>query len=150
MWSTDFKVEKRSDDGNGRDMESVLEAFRVLKKKSKMTWTLSSSSCGGSASGHRGLVLMDGASGWGGKAFPACQLFQSGNSSVDSKTQNCNHSRAQSHSQPECCVAHVWTIQVPGDWKGKRAITEGQQKKKKKNHEQALILQTSSLLYTFT
>lgn len=69
-------MEKRSDDGNGRDMESVLEAFRVLKKKSKMTWTLSSSSCGGSASGHRGLVLMDGASGWGGgKPFQLVSYF---------------------------------------------------------------------------
>lgn len=69
-------MEKRSDDGNGRDMESVLEAFGVLKKKeSKMTWTLSSSSCGGSASGHRGLVLMDGASGWGGKPFQLVSHF---------------------------------------------------------------------------
>lgn len=39
-----------------------------------------------------------------------CWSFLSGDGSVDCKTQNGDHSRAQSYSQPKWSVAHVWTI----------------------------------------
>lgn len=131
-------------------MESVLEAFRVLKKKSKMTWTLSSSSCGGSASGHRGLVLMDGASGWGGESLSSLSV-------ISVWQQLCRQQNPELQPQPSlkplsarmlCCSC----LNHSGAWrlKGKKSNHRGSAIKNKKNHEQALILQTSSLLYTFT
>lgn len=54
-----------------------------------------SSDGGGSGSGLGGLVLMRKTTTAGHRSF------LSGDGSVDSESQNCNHSRAQRHSQPE-------------------------------------------------
>lgn len=48
-----------------------------------------------------------------------CGSFQSGNSSVDSKAQDRDHSGAQCHSQPEGGAAHIRAVQVSGKRKHK-------------------------------
>lgn len=57
------------------------------------------------------------------KSSAGCWSFHSDNSSVDGKAQNCNHSWAQRHPQPEWCVAHVWTIQMSAERRKRKSLS---------------------------